>query len=186
MPVLRTSVCSYADQYEATVRRGFRPSQSYPCRKCPIGPKQCPYLTAFSTLEDADQLCCAAIYHTHDDFYLSHDNEDRPIVIFDENSIDLILEPVVNSVAQWKNWADMMRRCGEEHHDQGQKYVKPFLKLAGWLETIEQKFLHSEEDPKFHHYALPDDLHFPDLKKASTISTVPPSSSSPRPEATSS
>lgn len=108
MPVLRETSCPHPDEYEATSRRGFQPSHGLPCQKCKIGPNHCGYLLAFSNLEAADQLCCAAIYHTHDEFYDSYGNQTRPIVIFDENCIDLLLAPQSNNIDNWKAWSNLL------------------------------------------------------------------------------
>lgn len=136
MPVLRESICPHPDEYEQTARRGFKPSQSYPCRKCSIGPASCPYLLGFRDLADADQLCAAAIYHTHKDFYASHGNENRPILVFDENCIDLLLEPVSQNVDQWRSFGQMVSRWDADH-----PLTEAFVQLVDWLKQIETKFL---------------------------------------------
>ena len=140
MPVLREKKCLYPDQYEATRRRGFSPSQSLPCRKCEIGPKNCPYLMAFSSLKDADQLCAAVIYHTHDDFYQSYGNADRPIVIFDENCVDQLLEPVQHTIDQWRAWGDMLRRWEKDQQYEGHPHTKQLFALIQWMDATAQDF----------------------------------------------
>ena len=60
MPVLKESPCPHQKEYEATTKHGYKPSQSFPCRQCPISPSHCQYHLGFQDLYDADQLCCAA------------------------------------------------------------------------------------------------------------------------------
>ena len=168
MPVLRERNCRYPDQYEATRRRGFSPSQSFPCRKCEIGPKNCPYLMAFSSLKNADQLCAAAIYHTHDGFYQSYGNADRPIVIFDENAVDQLLEPVQFSIDQWRAWGDMLRRWEEDQQYQGHPHTKQLLALIDWMDATAQDFL-TNLDAKFVPYAIPKELHDPESEKLAIV-----------------
>ena len=167
MPVLREKKCPHPDEYEATRRRGFKPSQSLPCRKCEIGPKNCPYLMAFSSLKDADQLCAAAIYHTHDGFYQSYGNADRPIVIFDEDCIAQLLKPVESTVDQWRAWGDMLRRC-ELDQKHGHPQTKQLLALIEWLDATAEDFL-TNMDAKFTPYAIPQDLQNPDALKIDTV-----------------
>lgn len=133
MPVLRKDGCILPDEYEATSRRGFQPSQGFPCHGCKIGTRNCQYLMKFAGLESAEQLCCAAVYHTHDDFYASHGNENRPIVVFDENCIDLLLEPVATDLDDWRAWLKMASQSGQD--------VERIRSLVGWLGEAENKFL---------------------------------------------
>ena len=119
LPVLRESPCPHPDAYEAMSRRGFQPSQAYPCKTCKIGPKRCSYLISFSSLPDADQLCGPAIYHTHDGFYSAHGNDTRSVVILDESFVDILLEPVSNSLEDWVGWGSLvppMGRRGSRRH----------------------------------------------------------------------
>lgn len=173
MPILRDMDCPHPEEYEATSRRGFKASQSFPCRKCSIGPKNCPYLLDFSSLSDADQLCGPAIYHTHDDFYLSHGNEDRPILVFDENSIDFLLEPISNTLDQWRSWADMIRRKKKTKDSSLNSHTNDLLALVEWLEQIGQEFLFTSDENaqplKFKPELLPDDLHRPDIAKLPSL-----------------
>ena len=136
MPILRETPCPRPDDYEKMARRKFKPSQSFPCRTCSIGPSHCSYLLGFRDLADADQLCAAAIYHTHRDFYKSHGNEKRSIVVFDENCIDLLLEPVSHSLAEWRSWLEMVRRWDPNH-----ELTNTFQRLVEWIEKSEQSFL---------------------------------------------
>jgi hypothetical protein len=168
MPVLRETPCPYPDQYEATRRRGFAPSQSYPCRQCEIGLKNCPYLLAFSSLEKADQLCAAAIYHTHDGFYQAYGNAQRPIVVFDENSIDQLLEPVQYNIDQWLAWGEMLRRWEEDQQYQGYPPTKQLFALIEWLDATAQDFL-TTLDAKFVPYAVPKELQDPSTHKIGII-----------------
>jgi hypothetical protein len=154
MPVLRTDGCIMPDEYEKTSRRGFRPSQGFPCQNCSIGPSRCRYLLSFGGLAAAEQLCCAAIYHTHADFYSSHGNDKRPIVVFDENCIDLLLEPVVTDLDDWRSWLAMAGKYDDE-------LVKPFRSLVAWLEQAQSEFLDKEtkrDKPKFLPVEVPLDI----------------------------
>ena len=167
MPVLRETVCPTPDEYEATSRRGFKPSASLPCRKCPIGPTHCPYLLSFQAMEHADQLCAAAIYHTHEDFYSSYGNENRPILVMDENCIDLLLEPLAYTVGKWQDWTEMIRAW------KGATDIDPFLALDNWLAQIEHDFLQSTDtDGKkinYRPYSVPTYLHTPSLKMNTSL-----------------
>lgn len=170
MPVLRETGCPHPDEYEATSRRGFKPSQSFPCRKCPIGVSNCAYLLGFGNLETADQLCAAAIYHTHDDFYSSHGNEDRPLVVFDENCLDLILAPVSNTLVQWRAFAEMLKRNGD---DKATPSTAPIQRLIEWLAQIEHEFSGAVGDDgepaKFKVFSFPPELHVPAFDKDSGL-----------------
>jgi hypothetical protein len=168
MPVLRQTICPYPDQYEATRRRGFSPSQSFPCRKCEIGPKNCPYLLGFSSLKDADQLCAAAIYHTHDGFYQAYGNADRPIVIFDENCVDQLLEPVQYTIDQWRAWGAMLGRWEQDRGQHGHPQTKRIFGLIDWLDATAQDFL-TRLEAKFTPYPVPKDLQAPDLQVVESI-----------------
>lgn len=168
MPVLRETKCPYPDQYEATRRRGFSPSQSYPCRKCEIGLKNCPYRLGFSSLKNADQLCAAVIYHTHDGFYQSYGNPERPLVVFDENCVDQLLEPVSHSIDQWRAWAEMLRRWEKDKDYHGHPHAKMLFALVEWLDKIAQEFL-TALDAKFVPYPVPKELQNPDLQKMEAL-----------------
>jgi len=152
MPVLRDTHCPFPDEYEATSRRGFIPKKSLPCRKCPIGPRHCRYLLAFSSLKTADQLCAAAVYHTHDGFYEGYGNESRPIVVFDENSIDVFLEPTSHNIEQWKAWGLLLRNYSENN-------LEPIFALVDWLGEISSEFAAMKdrdgEKVRFHAYTVP-------------------------------
>ncbi len=152
MPVLRKDGCILPDEYEATSRRGFQPSQGSPCQRCKIGPQKCPYLLKFGSLQSAEQLCCAAVYHTHADCYSSHGNENRPIVIFDENCIDLLLEPVSTDLDDWRAWLKMASQSGQD--------VERFRSLVEWLGVNENKFL-LKTTPKFLPLEIPSELKGP-------------------------
>ena len=168
MPVLRETECPHPDDYEATARRGFKPSQSFPCRKCAIGPSHCSYLLGFGDLTDADQLCAAAIYHTHKDFYFAHGNEDRPILVFDENCIDLLLEPVSHNISEWQNWGQMVARWNADH-----PLTKTVLQLVDWLKQIESDFLKAVDDNgeklKFRPVIVPEELKRTDLESTTSL-----------------
>jgi len=168
MPVLRETACPHPDDYEATARRGFKPSQSFPCRKCSIGPSNCAYLLGFSAMTEADQLCAAAIYHTHHDFYASHGNDNRPILVFDENCIDLLLEPVSHSIHDWRNWSAMVQRWKPDHD-----LSTAFSALVDWLERAQQEFLRAIDDNgdkvKFRPVAVPDDIRIGTLASTSAL-----------------
>ncbi len=168
MPVLRETACPHPAEYESTARRGFKPSQSFPCRKCPIGPSKCPYLLAFANVKKADQLCAAAIYHTHDEFYKAYGNEDRPILVLDENCVDLLLEPVSFNLGQLQAWGEMLRRWEEAHDHDAHPHTQALFGLIEWIEDTAQEFLNFT-DAKFMPYHLPERLHEPDLKKLPSI-----------------
>lgn len=164
MPVLKDTACPHPKDYEKMSQRGFKPSQSLPCRKCKIGPKNCPYLLGFSDLAAGDQLCAAAIYHTHRDFYLSHGNETRPIVVFDENCFDFILGGVSHDLNQWRDWFDMM-----SHWDGDAKHIEAFRSLIDWLtgKTAEfAKAVDKDAKPlKFKVVPLPNALRVQGLQR---------------------
>lgn len=168
MPVLRETACPHPDDYEATARRGFKPSQSFPCRKCAIGPSNCAYLLGFSSMTQADQLCAAAIYHTHHEFYQSHGNEDRPILVFDENCIDLLLEPVSHSIHDWRNWSAMVQRWKPDHD-----LTKAFAALVKWLEQAQREFLGAVDDNgdkvKFRPVVVPGELKLPEPQSTNSL-----------------
>ncbi len=167
MPVLRDTECPHPDEYGRMVRRGFSPKQSAPCRKCVIGLNLCPYFAQFGSLAEADQLCCAAIYHTHDGFYESYGNEDRPIVIFDENVVDVLLEPKADAVGAWSSWGRLLGRWAE--NDQRRcDVIRPFTELVHWIEAQTEELLMAKEDEgrpiKCHPVAIPDELFQPELE----------------------
>ena len=167
MPVLRETACPTPDDYERVSRRGFAPSKSFPCRKCPVGPRNCPYLLAFSSVNDADQLCAAAVYHTHEDFYGRYGNEHRHIVVFDENSVDQFLEPQSWSLAAWQAWGQMLRRYQADHPKD--KHLRPIFALIDWLGETAGAFLADANKPKYAPYLIPDHLHVPKLKKKQAL-----------------
>lgn len=168
MPVLRDTACPYPDEYEATVRRGFKPTQSLPCRTCPIGPRHCPYLVQIPDLKDATQLCAALIFHTHDGFYESYGNEKRGILVYDENCVDFLLESKSNNLTDWQAWGMMLRQWQAEKPKDA-ALVDPFLKLIDWLnQTVEvfQKQAAEDKAPvKFAPFTLPDEIKQAEIKK---------------------
>ena len=165
MPVLKETPCPHQKEYEATTKHGYKPSQSFPCRQCPISPSHCQYLLGFQDVDDADQLCCAAIYHTHDGFYGSYGNESRPVVVFDENCIDLLLAPHSNSVRNWSAWGAMVQRWPK---DDGQRqHADDLAALVNWMETIAADFQQSND--KFRPYSIPDHLQKPTFAKSPAL-----------------
>jgi hypothetical protein len=166
MPVLRQDGCIHPDEYEATARRGFKPSQSLPCGKCSVGTMHCKYLLRFRDLADAEQLCCAAIYHTHADFYSSHGNENRPIVVFDENCMDLLLEPVSTKLEDWESWLAMIEKS-ESKADQ-----TALRNLVSWLKTAQADFVPAMKDDeklKFQPCVVPDSIRVPGMKASPAL-----------------
>ena len=168
MPVLRETACPHPNDYEATARRGFKPSQSLPCKTCPIGTSNCAYLLGFRDLNDAHQLCAAAIYHTHKGFYTAHGNTDRPILVFDENCVDLLLEPVSHSIQQWQSWCNMVQQWNANH-----PLSKKFQALMDWLKQVETEFLKAVDvhgaKPKFCPVVLPDELRLGEPQSNSSL-----------------
>jgi hypothetical protein len=164
MPVLRETECPHPDEYEATSRRGFQASQSLPCRTCRIGPTKCQYLISFGSLTEADQLCCAAVYHTHEGFYRAYGNENRSIVVFDENSIDLLLAPVQNSVAHWRAWGQLVAEW-QPRAEVGKLHQDRILALVDWIGRKEQEFVESRDTlrppRKFQPFSIPAQLQTP-------------------------
>ena len=165
MPVLKDTPCPHPGEYEATVRRGYKPSQSYPCCRCRIGPSSCPYLLGFQDVTTASQLCCAAVYHTHDNFYSAYGNENRPFVIFDESCVDLILAPHSNPIRDWSAWGNLIRNwpknAGQRQH------ADHLIALVKWLEQVADEFQHSAK--KFRPYAVPDELLTPHLEASPSL-----------------
>lgn len=133
MPVLRKEGCILPEDYESTSRRGFQPSKGFPCNGCKIGVNNCQYLIKFGSLLSAEQLCCAAVYHTHADFYSSHGNSNRPIVVFDENCIDLLLEPIVTEIEDWQAWLQMISQSDEN--------TDAIRSLIEWMARLQVEFL---------------------------------------------
>lgn len=175
MPVLRESGCRHPDEYEATSRRGYQPSQGLPCQTCKIGPKNCPYLLGFSSLSAADQLCCAAVYHTHDGFYATYGNETRPIVVFDENCIDLLLAPCCYSLDAWLSWAHLLTERHSTARGELKNHLQSLLRLVSWLESAAMEFSTTKDEQgrpiKFQPFRLPADVHSPDTKKSPALVT---------------
>ena len=138
MPVLREDGCIHPDDYEATSRRGFKASQSFPCKPCSIGPSHCAYLLGFRDLSDADQLCAAAIYHTHHDFYASHGNENRPILDLRRELRRFIIGADFDELCRL---AELVKngQSWNANHD----VTKSFNKLVTWLQDIENAFSRS-------------------------------------------
>jgi len=173
MPVLRNTPCPHPDEYEVTSRRGFQPSQSLPCRKCAIGPKNCPYLLGFGGLEAADQICCAAIYHTHDGFYDAYGNDARPIVVFDENCVDFLLAPLGHSLNSWLAWGQLLMEKAKSAKGAVKSQIATLLQLASWLESAAREFIATTDDAgrsiKFHPIPVPKKLCREDLKKSPAL-----------------
>lgn len=167
MPVLRESPCPHPGEYEATVRRGYKPSAGFPCRTCRIGPRNCPYLLGFQDATDADVLCCAAIYHTHDGFYETYGNDHRPVVIFDESCIDLLLAPKSNSIRDWSAWSGLLE--GWAHDRQQAEHANDLLTLVRWLQTVVTDFENDPTKSKFLPFLIPAALHRPGMKKSSSL-----------------
>jgi len=167
MPVLRESPCPHPGEYESTVRRGYKPSVGLPCRNCRIGPRNCPYLLGFQDASNADVLCCAAIYHTHDGFYETYGNNDRPIVIFDESCIDLLLAPKSNPIRDWMAWSQLLEDWPQDR--QQMEHGTDLRALVQWLQTVVTDFEDDPTKPKFLPLPIPDELHRPGLKKLSSL-----------------
>ena len=177
MPVLRQSPCPHPDEYEATSRRGFQPSQGLPCQNCDIGPKRCSYLHGFSGLNAADQLCCAAIYHTHTDFYDAYGNDTRPIVVFDENCVDLLIAPKSNSIQHWLAWAELLMKrlqCGRADAEM-KSHIISLLQLVSWLEQMSNEFAATTDDQrrpvKFKPFLIPDHVRCSKIKKSPALAS---------------
>lgn len=153
MPILRETPCPHPDEYEAMSRLGYKPSKSLPCGKCAIGARKCQYLISFNDLTSAAQLCCAAVYHTHDNFYQAYGNQDRPIAIFDENCIDLLLAPVCHSLASWAKWARVVKK---RHQAVAQDHTARLLALTDWLAAMAEELLNSGD--KNHYFRVPGKL----------------------------
>jgi hypothetical protein len=154
MPVLRESPCPHPDAYERSARLGYQPSRGEPCRSCAIGPRRCPYLLAFSSVETADQLCAAAVYHTHDGFYAAHGNDRRSVVVFDENCLDLLLAPVAHPLSAWRAWGGLYREAVGPQIDR--PGFRPVLDLLAWLDAAAEEF--GQSGKKFAHVAVPERL----------------------------
>lgn len=167
MPVLRESPCPHPGEYEATVRRGYKPSAGFPCRTCRIGPRNCPYLLGFQDATDADVLCCAAVYHTHDGFYGTYGNDHRPIVIFDESCIDLLLAPKSNPIRDWTAWSGLLEGWPKDR--QQVEHATDLLALVRWLQNAVTDFENDPTKPKFLPLPIPGDLHRPGLRKSSAL-----------------
>ena len=165
MPVLKDSLCPHQKEYEATTKHGYKPSQSFPCRQCPISPSHCPYLLGFQDMDDADQLCCAAIFHTHDGFYDNYGNENRPVVVFDENCVDLLLAPHSNPVRDWSAWGALIQRWPK--NDGQRQYADDLTTLVNWMETIAADFKQSGD--KFRPYSIPEDVKKPYFAKSPSL-----------------
>lgn len=165
MPVLNESPCPHQKEYEATTRRGYKPSQSYPCQRCRIGPEHCPYLLGFQDVTTAAQLCCAAIYHTHDDFYVNHGNENRHVLIFDESCVDLILAPHTNPIREWSAWGRLIQNWAKT--DLQRAHANHLIAMVAWLEGIANAF--QQTDDKFRPYAVPDELAVPSLEASPSL-----------------
>lgn len=173
MPVLdEYAECPHPAAYKATSRRGFRPSQSDPCRSCAIGPKRCGYLTAFTSLDAADVLCGAAVYHTHPDFYAGYGNPARPLLVLDENPLDVLLAPAAHPLSDWQGWAGMVRHWSDKA-GRHRAHADPLLALVGWLERVGGQLLDArdpdDEPVKFALHAVPDDLRVPGLARSATL-----------------
>ncbi|MCA9119271.1 MAG: bifunctional DNA primase/polymerase [Planctomycetaceae bacterium] len=175
MPVLRESPCPHPNEYEATSRRGFQPSHGLPCQQCKIGPKHCGYLLAFSNLENADQICCAAIYHTHDDFYESYGNETRPTVIFDENCLDLLLAPQSSNIGNWIAWSNLLAERRKTANKQLKEHIELLLEMVSWLNSRADDFAATQDESgrllKFTPFKVPDELKHFNIKKSPALVT---------------
>lgn len=167
MPVLRESPCPHPGEYEATVRRGYKPSAGFPCRNCRIGPRNCPYLLGFQDATDADVLCCAAVYHTHDGFYEGYGNDHRPFVIFDESCIDLLLAPKSNQIGDWTAWRRLLEGWPKDR--QQMDHSNDLRTLVQWLLNAVTDFENDPTKPKFLPLPIPGDLHRPGLKKSPSL-----------------
>jgi hypothetical protein len=122
-------------------------------------------LLGFQDTKAADQLCCAAIYHTHDGFYAAYGNENRPVVVFDENCIDLLLAPHAKSLRDWRAWGALIQRWPK--NDFQRKQVDLLAALVNWLDTIAADFQQSEK--KFKPYRIPDHLRKSNLEKSTLL-----------------
>lgn len=165
MPVLRNTACPHPDEYDATVRRGYKPSQTYPCLECPITTKNCPYLLGFQDVTSADQLCCAAVYHCHDDFHASYGNQDRGVLVFDESCVDLILAPHAASINQWRAWGNLIQNWPKPGVQR--EHAQRLLAFVNWLDLTATEFLQTGE--KFKPYAIPAGLHTSKLEKSGAL-----------------
>lgn len=156
MPVPDADGCIDPDAYNSVSRRGYRASQSAICNTCPIKPKNCPYLLSFSSMGDADVLCGAAIYHTHDGFYGAYGNETRPLLVFDENCVDILLEPQKHSIDQWTSWVEMLER------ELGAKASRSYRRLLDWLvaeiDVFRPEMTDSRERKKYKSITIPAHL----------------------------
>ncbi len=161
LPVLRDSPCPHQKEYEATTKHGYKPSQSFPCRQCPISPSHCQYLLGFQDVDDADQLCCAAIYHTHEGFYGNYGNANRPVVVFDENCADLILAPHSNPVRDWRAWGALFEHWPK--NDGQRQHADQLAALVNWMEAAAADFRQSSD--KFRPHSIPDRLRRPQFVK---------------------
>ena len=175
MPVLRESGCRYPNEYELTSRRGYQPSQGLPCKTCEVGPTNCAYLLGFSNLSAADQLCCAAIYHTHDGFYTAYGNDTRPVVVFDENCVDLLLAPHSNPLNHWLAWAGLlMERC-RTAKEPLKSHIHSLLQIVSWLESVAMEFSTAKDEHgrpvKFKPFSIPADLRVPEAKPSPALSS---------------
>ncbi len=165
MPVLKGSPCPHQKEYEATTKHGYKPSQTFPCRQCPISPSHCQYLLGFQDVDDADQLCCAAIYHTHEGFYDSYGNENRPVVVFDENCVDLILAPHSKPIRAWSAWGALIQRWPK--NDGQRQHADHLTTLVNWMEAAAADFQQSSD--KFRPYSIPDHLHDPQFTNSPSL-----------------
>jgi len=166
MPILRESGCPYPDEYEAMSRMGYQASHAQPCRTCEIGPRRCRYLIGFSGLDQGAQLCCAAVYHTHRDFYKSYGNDQRKVVVFDENCLDLLLSPVAHPLVAWTAWAKLLRRY-RATDDLVTEHVERLLALADWLEGRAGEFREGQETCQA--YVVPAEIKHQGLTKLPEI-----------------
>lgn len=167
MPVLRELGCIHPDEYEQMSRLGYQPSRSVPCQTCSIGPRQCRYLLAFSGLENNLQLCCPAVYHTHGDFYDSHGNERRPVVVFDENCIDLILAPVEHDLSEWRAWGELMEARMEKSRPKMRRHIRKLAALVRWLRVTARDF--RKEEGRTKAVAVPDVYKHFKLRKSPAL-----------------
>jgi len=113
-------------------------------------------------MEHANVLCAAAVFQTHADFYSSYGNETRGVVVFDENCVDVLLEPITTTAKKWLAWVEMIRTWKQSAQ------IAPFLGLGNWLAKIEQEFLQATgadgKELKFLPYPVPQHLHTPGIK----------------------
>jgi hypothetical protein len=93
--------------------------------------------------------------------------------VFDENCLDLLLEPIAHRVSRWREWVDMLLQK-ERKRSQNTKQIASFSSLIEWMEKIEQEFLlavDADQKPiKFRPYLVPDAIKPPDVNKSETIS----------------